>query len=178
MKGLQNTALLTLGTGVGSGFIIAGKLVTSQSGGAEFGHVIIAENGYRCNCGNIGCLETFASATAIVRHYNDTVKVDPVANAAQVFKRYQRGDDKALETVNWFCEHLAVGIINLYNIFAPKAVCLAGGVSRAFPLFEDKLNEAVNRRMFNKEIQYGKIVQSALDDAAGIIGAAYLSEFN
>ncbi len=178
MKGHQNTALLTLGTGVGSGFIIGGKMVTSQRGGAEFGHVIIAENGYRCNCGNIGCLETFTSATAIIRHYNDLDGVSTVGNAAQVFDRYQRGDDRAFETVNWFCEHLAVGIINLYNFFAPEVVCLAGGVSRAFPLFEDTLKEAVNRRVFNRAIQYGKIVQSALDDAAGIIGAAYLSEFN
>lgn len=178
MKGYQNAILLTLGTGVGGGVIAGGKLLTGYQGaGAELGHMIIDGQGQRCNCGNIGCLETFISATALIKDYNRRMLTDHVDNAKAVFDRYVMGQVEAQQTVDEFVDRFATGIINLYNIFAPEIIAIGGGVSLAFDLFKDQLESQIDARLFSKDIVYGKIVRANLHNDAGIIGAAYLDQF-
>jgi glucokinase len=178
MAGYQDAILLTLGTGLGGGVISGGKLLLGHQGaGSEIGHMVIGSNDADCNCGRNGCLETFASATALIRKYNQLNPNSPVHEAKSVFDRLQNGDDHADATVEWFCDHFATGIVNLYNIFAPEVIALGGGVARAFEHFEARLNHVINTRVFSTDIEYAKIVEAVLGNDAGIIGAAYLDSF-
>ncbi len=178
MAGYQDAMLLTLGTGLGGGVISGGKLLLGSHGaGGELGHMVIAENEYACNCGRNGCLETFASATALIKKYNMLNPEVPVTDAKSVFDRMQNGDTMADETVDWFCEHFASGIVNFYNLFAPEVIAIGGGVAKAFPIFESRLKHKVQSRLFSKDIHYGNIVAAKLGNDAGIIGAAYLDAF-
>lgn len=178
MAGYQDAMLLTLGTGLGGGVITGGKLLLGSHGaGGELGHMVVAANDYNCNCGCNGCLETFASATALIKKYNTLNPEMPVTEAKSVFDRLQNGDALAEETVDWFCEHFAIGIVNFYNLFAPEIIAIGGGVAKAFPVFEARLKHKVQNRLFSKDIHYGTIVAATLGNDAGIIGAAYLDAF-
>lgn len=178
MAGYQDAILLTLGTGLGGGVISGGKLLLGHQGaGSELGHMVVGANDVDCNCGRNGCIETFVSATALVRHYNLLNSESPVHDAKSVFDRLSNGDEAADQTLNWFCDHFATGIVNLYNIFAPEVIAIGGGVAKAFPQFESRLNHMVQSRVFSKDIAYGKIVEATLGNDAGIIGAAYLDAF-
>jgi glucokinase len=177
MKGYQDAILLTLGTGLGGGVVAGGKLLLGHQGaGTEIGHMIIAGGEATCNCGNKGCFETFVSATALIRKYNE-LSPTHVIDAKSVFDRLENGDDVADQVVDWFCEHFAIGIVNLYNIFAPEVIALGGGVAKAFPKFEQRLQHAINNRLFTNDLIYGKIVEAELGNDAGIIGAAYLADY-
>lgn len=178
MAGYQDAMLLTLGTGLGGGVITGGKLLLgSQGAGGELGHMVVGANDYSCNCGRNGCLETFASATALIKKYNTLNPESPVHDAKSVFDRMQNGDKLADATVDWFCDHFADGIINFYNLFSPEIIAIGGGVAKAFPLFEARLKHKVQARVFSEDIHYGKIVAATLGNDAGIIGAAYLDAF-
>lgn len=178
MKGYENAILLTLGTGVGGGVITGGRLLTGYQGaGGELGHMIIGGEGNRCNCGNVGCFETYVSASAIIRHYNSLAGKKIVKNAKEVFDKYIEGDILSKQVIDWFCHYFAIGIVNLYNIFAPEVIAIGGGVSQAFPIFCNQLIEEISRRAFSKDILYGKIVTAELLNDAGIIGAAYLDKY-
>lgn len=178
MAGYQDAMLLTLGTGLGGGVITGGKLLLgSQGAGGELGHMVVAPNDYSCNCGCNGCLETFASATALIKKYNALNPESPVHEAKSVFDRMQNGDTLADQTVDWFCEHFAIGIVNFYNLFAPEIIAIGGGVAKAFPLFEARLKHKVQARLFSDNIHYGQVVAATLGNDAGIIGAAYLDAF-
>ncbi len=176
LTGQSNAALLTLGTGVGSGLIVNGQLLSGRNGAAELGHMIIADDGWRCNCGNTGCLETFASAGALKRYYN-YLSDRSVSSAEQVFECFRQSDQAAIETVNWFCEHLAVAIVNLYNTFAPTVISLSGGVSKSFDDFSGPLVTAVARRRLHKNMPYGKIVRATLNEQSAVSGAAFLLDY-
>jgi glucokinase len=139
--------------------------------------MVIGSHQRNCNCGRNGCFETFVSATALMNAYNDMLPGEPVRSAKEVFDMMTSGDLNATVVVERFCEHFAIGIVNLYNIFAPEVIALGGGVAQAFPLFIDKLNEAVSKRLFTNDLEYGKIVEAELGNDAGIIGAAYLDQF-
>ncbi len=178
MKGHQNAVLLTLGTGVGSGIISNGKILTGFNGsGTELGHLLIDSVGDPCSCGNTGCLETYASASAIVRQYNRLCPESAVTEAKEVFDRYSEGEKAAKDAIYWFAKHLAIGIVNVYNVFAPEIIAIGGGVSKAFDVFYDILMDNVNERVFSKDITYGEIVPATLGNDAGIIGAAFLDKF-
>lgn len=178
MAGYEDAMLLTLGTGLGGGVITGGKLLLGAHGaGGELGHMVIGSHRYACNCGRTGCLETFASATALIQQYNYLNPESPVHEAKSVFDRLENGDTFADQTVEWFCDHFATGIVNFYNLFAPEIIAIGGGVAKAFPLFEARLKHMVQSRLFTEDIQYGKIVAAQLGNDAGIIGAAYLDAF-
>lgn len=178
LKGHSDAILLTLGTGLGAGVITGDKLLIGHKGaGSEIGHMVIGSHQRNCNCGRNGCFETFVSATALINAYNDMLPGETVRSAKEVFDMMKSGDLNATVVVERFCEHFADGIVNLYNIFAPEVIALGGGVAQAFPLFIDKLNEAVSKRLFTNDLEYGKIVAAELGNDAGIIGAAYLDQF-
>ncbi len=188
-KGFENSVFLTLGTGIGSGIIIGGRPYSgSHSAGSELGHMIVGENFYTCNCGNNGCLETFASATAIIKYAVHRIEKDGIRssildkaagkteniNAKAIFDAAKEGDSLGLETVNRMVKYLAIGIINIMNILDPDIIAIGGGVSKAGDYLTGLLKEQVQKMQFTCNVKYGDIVLAELGNEAGIIGAAFL----
>ncbi len=189
MKGCNVGVMYTLGTGVGGGIIINGKPFSgAHNMGSEIGHVIIDTNYYDCNCGNNGCLETFCSATAIIKYakklINDGIesKILILAdnnieniNAKNVFDAYRENDEVAVETINRFKIYLAKAIAGMINTLDPEVICLGGGISRSGDIILDGLDELVRKYVVFKNEEFAKIVVATLNADAGVIGAAFLS---
>ena len=188
-KGKNNAVLLTLGTGVGSGVIMDRKIFSGyMRGGCELGHTVIDRNGKRCTCGRKGCLEVYASATALMELArsaasgnsaslmnelcgNDLSKLD----GRIVFEAEKQGDETAARVIGEYEENLSIGITNIINIFRPEVIILGGGVSAQKEYLTDALQKKVEKMCFGAE--YGeipRIVTSQLGNDAGIIGAAFL----
>lgn len=180
-KGHEHIVALTLGTGVGGGVISHGVLITGKDGiGTELGHVIVEPNGPLCGCGNYGCLEALASATAIKRMAlegqrkfpeSEIFKAEEVS-AKVVFDAAKNGDLLAQTIVNRVVNALAIGVTNFIHIFNPSIVVIGGGVSRAGDILFKPLREKVERLVMPSFKGTYEIVQSPLVEDAGILGAA------
>ena len=176
LKGVEDGILLTLGTGVGGGVIIDGNLYRGANGlGFEVGHMKIASEGYLCNCGRRDCFEMYSSATAIIRYFNSKYN-ENIIEAKEVFDLFKLEDKRGIETIRWYIEHLADGIVNLINLFDPNVIVLAGGVSKSFNLIEKPLNKAIKERLFTNQINVAKIMQSKLSNDSGILGSAMFAK--
>jgi len=188
-KSVADSVFLTIGTGIGSGIIINNKIYSgSHFAGSEIGHMIIGENFYDCNCGNNGCLETFASATAMIRYAEHRLSQEGVKssimdkaagkkeniNAKIIFDAAKEGDQLGIETVDRMIKYLSIGIINIFNILDPEIVAIGGGVSKAGNYLVDRLKSTVEGMFFTPNIKYGDIVLAQLGNEAGILGAAFL----
>ena len=185
-RGVNNLVYLTVGTGIGGGIIINGRLYSGPSGSAgEIGHMTIDVNGPRCSCGNIGCLEMLASGTAIAREAvrrisegkessltqmawgkRENVTAEKVAVAAR------GGDGLALEVISKAAIYLGVGMVNLVNIFNPDMIIVGGGVSQMGDLLLEPARRVVKERAFQLSAQAVRIVPAQLGDNAGVLGAA------
>ncbi len=190
-KNYKNAIMLTLGTGVGGGIIIDKKLYEGgYSKGAELGHICIKERGEKCGCGRRGCLEAYASATALIRDTKRAMEknkdslmwkvvegdIDKVDGRTS-FECAKKGDSTANKVVNNFVRYLSEGILSLLNIFRPEVVIIGGGICAQGDYLLDKL------RRYCKKYDYGyknapkaEIVAAELGNDAGIIGAAALIE--
>ncbi|OSB10923.1 ROK family protein [Paraclostridium bifermentans] len=189
MKGCDVGVMYTLGTGVGGGIIINGKVFNgAHNMGSEIGHVIVDTNYFDCNCGNNGCLETFCSATAIIKYAKKLIeegndsKILELANnnieninAKNVFDAYRLNDKVAIKTINRFKEYLAKAIAGMINTLDPEVISLGGGVSRAGDIILDGLDELVRKYIIYKNEDFADIVIATLGADAGIVGAAFLS---
>ena len=189
MKGCDVGVMYTLGTGVGGGIIINGKVFNgAHNMGSEIGHVIVDTNYFDCNCGNNGCLETFCSATAIIKYAKKLIeegndsKILELANnnieninAKNVFDACRLNDKVAIETINRFKEYLAKAIAGMINTLDPEVISLGGGVSRAGDIILDGLDELVRKYIIYKNEDFADIVIATLGADAGIVGAAFLS---
>lgn len=189
MKGCDVGVMYTLGTGVGGGIIINGKVFNgAHNMGSEIGHVIVDTNYFDCNCGNNGCLETFCSATAIIKYAKKLIeegndsKILELANnnieninAKNVFDAYRLNDKVAIETISRFKEYLAKAIAGMINTLDPEVISLGGGVSRAGDIILDGLDELVRKYIIYKNEDFADIVIATLGADAGIVGAAFLS---
>jgi glucokinase len=180
---------VTLGTGVGGGVIIHDKILTgSYHGGAELGHMVIDLNGTLCTCGRRGCWEEFSSATALIREakkaaiahpdskLNDLVGGDVEAMNAKIpFDAAQAGDAVAQEVITWYIDHLAIGLVNVINIFQPQAIALGGGVSAQKENLIKPLKEKVVSEIYGgADALKTELLICELGNDAGIIGAAML----
>jgi glucokinase len=184
-RGGRNVVGLTIGTGIGGGLILDGRLYHGASDAAgEIGHTTIDSTGRRCKCGNYGCLEAYASGPAIAERAREALDVDGSSilhelvdgdasriTAATVFEASKRGDQVALEVVRDTAHFLGVGISNLINIFNPDLVVVAGGVTQAGDLLFDPLRAEVRRRAFKPSVEACRIVPGALPLSAGVVGA-------
>ncbi len=185
-KGVNNLILLTVGTGIGGGIIINGKLYTGLCGSAgEIGHMTIDVNGPKCNCGNIGCLETLASGTAVAKEairrisqgekssLTDIVEGE-IENitAEEVSLAAQGGDSLALEVISEAATYLGVGMVNLVNIFNPEMIVIGGGMAKMGDLLLNPARQVVRERAFSLSAQAVRIVPAQLGDDAGVLGAA------
>ena len=183
-RGCRDVICITLGTGVGGGVILDGKLWRGSQGSAgEIGHATVEPFGsLKCKCGNTGCLEMFASATAIVRmareglsHFPDSILVGGELSAQRVYEAGRKGDQLALDIFKRVGTYLGVGIANLINLFNPELIVIGGGVANGWDLFERYLHEQVSERAFGFQQANVKIVPAQCGDNAGLLGAARLA---
>ncbi len=184
-KGGRNVVGMTIGTGIGGGLILEGKLYHGASDAAgEIGHTSIDATGRRCKCGNYGCLEAYTSGPAIAERAREVLEGDEPSDLTQmvggdlsritaqtVFEASKRGDRVALEVVRDTAHFLGVGVANLINIFNPDTFVIAGGVTQAGELLFDPLRAEVRRRAFKPSVEACRIVPGALPLTAGVVGA-------
>ena len=188
--GTRSSVFLTLGTGVGGGIIINGRPYSGIHGvGSEIGHMIIHSGGEKCSCGNCGCFERYASATAIIREAKKACKNHPESKmmeavggdiekitGATVFNCAKDGDEVAMKVVTNYCKSLAEGIVNIINFIDPEIIILGGGISMAGEFLLEAVRKEVKPLVFYKSMPYATIQLAQLGSDAGIIGAAMLGK--
>jgi glucokinase len=187
-RGCRTIICVTLGTGVGGGIILDGELWRGVDGAAaEIGHMCVDPfGGVACTCGSRGCLEVFASATAIVRmtrearpRYPDSVLHDARALTAQtIFEAGLEADELALEIFRRMGVYLGIGLANLINILNPEMIVIGGGVVNGWDLFEKHMLQQVEERAFPLLAARVKIERAKCGDDAGLLGAARLAIAN
>ncbi|HEX6251529.1 MAG TPA: ROK family glucokinase [Gemmatimonadaceae bacterium] len=184
-KGHRNVMGITIGTGIGGGLILDGRLYHGSSDAAgEIGHTTIDANGRLCKCGNYGCLEAYASGTAIARRAAEALAVDGRSRilslvdgdmsrltAQTVYEAARQEDALALEIVRDTARFLGIGISNLLNVFNPDMVVVAGGVTQAGDALFEPLRVEVRRRAFRPAVDACQIVPGSLPLSAGVVGA-------
>jgi len=182
--GCKTIICVTLGTGVGGGIILDGKLWRGVDGAAaEIGHMCVDPfGGVACTCGSRGCLEVFASATAIVRmtreaspRYPESILQGRERTAETIFEAGQAGDELALEIFRRMGVYLGIGLANLINILNPEMIVIGGGVVNGWDLFEKHMHQQIEERAFPLLTARLKIVRAKCGDDAGLLGAARLA---
>ena len=186
-KGAESAVIVTLGTGVGGGVVIGGKLLTGYTGAAsELGHMVIVQDGEPCGCGRKGCFEAYASATALVRMARRSMESNPQSllcrlaeaegkvSGRTVFAAYDAQDPAARAVVERYLDHLATGLANLVNIFYPEVIALSGGIANR----GESLIRALEERVFSQvhgaayAQKRTRLTTCSLGYEAGMIGAA------
>ena len=186
-RGEKSVVVVTLGTGVGGGIIIDGKIYRGAFCGAgEIGHQVIIKGGNLCGCGRKGCWEQYGSATALIREAQEAAQehinsklvsfAGQIANitAKNVFDAAQAGDQVAAEVLKKYFEYVAMGVTNLINVLEPNMVVLGGGMSAQGDYLVKPVKEFVQAEMYGNLTLKTKIKAAELGNAAGIIGAALL----
>ena len=188
--GAHSSVFLTLGTGVGGGIVIDGKAYSGAHGvGSEIGHMIIELDGEECTCGNYGCFERYASATAIIREGRKAYAQHPDSligqlcggdpdkiTAKTIFDAAKESDPTAVKVFRRYVRALAHGIVTIINVLDPEVIALGGGVSLAGDFLLQAVREAVEPLVFFKTMPYARIELAKLGPDAGIIGAAMLGK--
>lgn len=184
-KNYKDSVLITLGTGVGGGIIINGKIFAgNRSAGAEIGHMIINVNGNQCTCGLKGCYEAYASASALIKLTKEkmeqnknsvlwNVGLDKI-DGATAFK-YASIDETAKQIVEEYLDYVAVGLVNVANVFRPQIILLGGGISNEGDNLVIPLRERLNKMIFAGD--KGPKVElsvASLKNKAGLLGACAL----
>ena len=188
-KEARNAICVTLGTGVGAGIIIDGKIYSgSNYAGAEIGHTVIEVDGAECSCGRKGCFEAYSSATGLIRMSKEAMEKNPDSimnkmaqekggkvTARTSFDAMRAGDKSAKEVVDKYIKYLAAGITNTTNIFQPDILCIGGGVcNEGDPLLLPVKALVENEDFAKNSEKRTEIVIAKLGNDAGIIGAAFL----
>lgn len=191
-KGTTNSVMITLGTGVGGGIIIDGKVYSGFNfAGAELGHIVIEKDGRPCSCGRKGCWEAYSSATGLINMTKEklaecekngvhTDMADIAAEKGKVngrtaFLAYDKGDKAAKEVIDTYLGYLACGIANIINIFQPEVVSIGGGISNEGQRLIDMLEPLVRTEAYGGGVVKAPELRIAkLANDAGIIGAATL----
>ena len=184
---------ITLGTGVGGGIIVGGKIYSGfNKAGGELGHMVININGKACNCGRKGCYESYASVTALIEQTKASMlenkdslmwkecgdDIEKVSGKT-AFAAMKKGDKSADDTVKQYTEYISVGVANIINIFQPEVLCVGGGISKEGDTLLNPIREFVSREDYARDMKKRtKIVAATLGNDAGIIGAAYLSQLH
>ena len=188
--GYSHSVFVTLGTGVGGGIIIDGKAYMGPHGiASEIGHMVTVAGGEMCTCGNRGCWERYASATAIIREARNYCKLHPDCSVARavggdpekieaktVIDLAKAGDPVGAMLFDNYVENLCVGLVNLINLYDPQIIALGGGVSHAGQFLLDAVNAKLPAKIFFKTMPYAKVELAKLGNDAGIIGAAMLGK--
>lgn len=187
-RGYKDIVFVTLGTGVGSGIIIDGKLFEGRScAGAEAGHMVIVVGGEKCNCGRRGCWEAYASATALIRQTKAAMDANPDSlmhkiaeeegkvSGKTAFRAAKVGDAAGQKVVDTYINYISEGLINMANIFRPDAILIGGGISKEKEYLTKPLQKLMDGDAFGGKYNPKVIVKTAsLQNDAGILGAAAL----
>lgn len=192
-KGTRDFITITLGTGVGCGIIIDGKLFTGfNNAGGELGHTVIIYDGERCTCGRKGCWEAYASATALIRQtkaemVKDTGSVmwelvdndQDKVNGRTAFDAMRMGDRAAKRVVDQYILYVACGVANVVNTFQPQVLCVGGGISHEGETLIAPIRKVIEFERYSKNVaNQTEIREAQLGNDAGIIGAACLYNLN
>lgn len=186
-RGCLHYCGITLGTGVGGGIVVAGKILHGAEGmGGEAGHMVLNPEGPLCGCGGRGCLEVYASGNGIRRMTLEAIEKSDgkgivhkskedlrKITSEEVFEAAQKGDEIALKVFNEMGRYLGLGLVNLVNLFNPEKIVIGGKVSRAWNFFIERAKEVVWQRAMKGQREKVEIVQAECGDDAGILGAAY-----
>lgn len=187
-KGTRSSVMITLGTGVGGGIIIDGKVYSGFNyAGAELGHIVIEHEGRQCSCGRKGCWEAYSSATALIKMTNEkleecrarkrkTIMADaPRISGRTAFDAMRAGDEAGKEVVEMYLSYLGTGLVNIVNIFQPEMISIGGGVSGEGQWLVDALVTKIRSEEYGHGVVPGTKVRIAeLGNDAGIVGAAVL----
>lgn len=189
-QGVNNLVCFTLGTGIGGGIIIDGKIYHGNNyGAAELGHMTVNKDGPRCNCGNYGCLEAYSSATGIKNRIKNRIKEgikskflnfdndDELFESLRlklIFETARKGDKLTKSVVEEAISYLGIAIANIANILNPEMVVLVGGITNEGDKLLIPLKREVRKRAFYSNYKSLKIVIGKLDGNAGVLGAAAL----
>lgn len=187
-RGRRTIVCVTLGTGVGGGIILDEKLWRGVDGAAaEIGHMCVDPfGGVACGCGSRGCLEVYASATAIVRmareasprHPDSVLSTGADLSSEAIYAAGLEGDELALEVFRRMGVYLGIGLANVVNIINPEMIVIGGGVVNGWALFEKYMHQQVAERAFPLLAARVKIVRAECGDDAGLLGAARLAFTN
>ncbi|MBO5164106.1 MAG: ROK family glucokinase [Ruminococcus sp.] len=191
-KGAKNAVCITLGTGVGGGIIVDGKIYSgSNFAGAEIGHTVIEVDGAQCSCGRKGCFEAYSSATGLIRMTKEAIAEHPdcimakmaeereKVTARTAFDSMREGDEYAKAVVDKYIKYLAAGITNTINIFQPDVLCIGGGVCNEGDPLLLPMKAIVKEEVYTRNSEKNtEIVIAKLGNDAGIIGAAFLGKAN
>lgn len=188
-KGYKNVVVITLGTGVGGGIIIDGKIYTGFNFcGAELGHSVIEYNGRECSCGRKGCFEAYSSATALIRATKNAMEANKNSrlwaiadnsitnvDGKTAFEGMRVGDETGKAVVEEYINYLGCGLVNVVNTFQPEVLLIGGGICKEGEYLTKPLEEYIERESYciNPE-KSTKLAVAKLGNDAGIVGAAYL----
>ena len=187
-RGTRNSVMITLGTGVGGGVIIDGKVFSGFNyAGTELGHVVIEMGGRQCSCGRRGCWEAYSSATALIKMTAEKLEEckqsgretlmagDAKISGRTAFKALESGDDAAKEVIDTYIAYLATGIVNMINIFQPEVLSIGGGISGEGQKLIDMMTDRIKKEQYGTDfVENTRVVIAELGNDAGIIGAAFL----
>lgn len=187
-RGAKNSVTVTLGTGVGTGIVVDGRLLTgNQSAGAEGGHVIIKAGGEKCGCGKRGCFEAYASATALMRQTARAAERHPESLLAKMAKENgidgktafiaaKAGDKTAKRVVSDYIRYVGIGLVGFANVFYPEVFIIGGGIGKEGDALILPLKKFVAKNAYGAEFNPPiDVVAATLGNDAGIIGAAALA---
>lgn len=186
----ENMVFITLGTGVGGGLIINGKLYTGANGIAgEVGHIMVCRDGELCGCGRRGCWEAYASVTALIRQTKAYALSNPDSAVRQAcgpdfeelsgktaFELAKAGDAGAAQIVDKWISYVADGVVDMVNIFQPSLLLIGGAISREGDTLMVPLREKVERDMYKSCVKKPEIRVARYGNDAGLIGAAFLGK--
>lgn len=182
-KGCDSMLMMTLGTGVGGALIIDGVMRRGPDWtAAELGHLVVQDGGRQCGCGQRGCLEAYASATATVARFREGLAIgwtsslgdrDPAdITCADIFAAALKGDDLARHTVEGTARYIAIMASNMANLLNPDRMVISGGMIQAGDFLFDMIRREYNKRPFQTPVKRMKIMPAILGEDAGVIGAA------
>ena len=178
----DSLVMLTIGTGIGGGIVINKKLWRGVNNvAAEIGHMVIQMDGPKCSCGNYGCIEAYASATAMVRRFKESLKSgmpSSLKDAGEITAKMindaalQQGDRASLDIIKETGQYLGIAIVNIMHILNPEVIVLTGGMIGSGDLLMNPIKQVIEEKAFEASAKETKIVFSQLGNDAGIIGAA------
>jgi glucokinase len=178
-RGFSSIICLTLGSGVGGGIILNRDLYRGEDGLAgEIGHMCLQPDGRVCSCGKRGCLEAYSSGSALSAIYGERSQkreIDDQLNPVQIYERAIGGEKLALDVFDTFGEHLGIAIANLVNVFSVHHYIITGGVSRAWEVFFDPLERALEANLFSPHKGRVEVFPGQLGNKAGVMGVARLA---
>ncbi len=186
--GTTDSITITLGTGVGGGMILGGKLYSGfNHAGAEMGHIVINEGGRLCTCGREGCWEAYASVTGLIKTTQEHMKKNPdtlmwkiagsldKVNGLTSFDAMRKGDEEAKQVVAEYLHSVATGLVDIINVLQPEVICIGGGISKEGDYLLKPIQEIAEKEMFARYNKVKTEVRIAkLGNDAGLIGAALL----